>query len=76
MRGEINRRGPNGRGETLLLLMTAISVGAITLVIVPLLALTANQLARVKKAVQTSMVVTANHLDDCSSKENSREDHP
>ena len=40
-----------GRGKSIVLYMTAFTVTGITLIIVPLLALTANQMARIKKVV-------------------------
>ena len=46
--------------------MTALPVGGITLLIIPLLSLTANQLERIKKAVQEYGNVLAYHLDDCA----------
>ena len=46
--------------------MTATSVGGITLVIVPLLALTANKLAQLNKAIQKFGAVGAYHMDDSS----------
>ncbi len=47
-----------------MLYMTAVSVAGITLVIIPLLSLTANQLERIKNAVQKWGTVYAIHLDD------------
>ena len=55
---------PNRRGESLTLYLTAVSVGGITLVIIPLLSLTANQLERIKTAMQEHGAVVATHLDD------------
>ena len=55
---------PNRRGESLTLYLTAVSVGGITLVIIPLLSLTANQLERIKTAMQEHGPVVATHLDD------------
>jgi superfamily II DNA helicase RecQ len=55
-----------GGGGTLILHMTAISVGGIALVIIPLLSLTANQLDHIKHAVQRYGAVYAYHLDECS----------
>mmetsp|Transcript_19356 Transcript_19356/g.35028 ORF Transcript_19356/g.35028 Transcript_19356/m.35028 type:complete len:363 (+) Transcript_19356:263-1351(+) len=46
--------------------MTAISVGGIALVIIPLLSLTANQLERIKHAVQQYNAIYAYHLDKFS----------
>ena len=46
--------------------MTAICVAGITLVIVPLLALTANQLARIRKTVQKYGTIDAHHIDEAS----------
>ena len=48
------------------LAMTAILVGGVTIVIVPLLALTANQLTRLNAAVQRYGAVSAVHLDETS----------
>jgi superfamily II DNA helicase RecQ len=56
-----------GGGKSLILCMTAITIAGITLVIVPLLALTANQLARIRKAIQKYGVVSCYHMDDTSS---------
>ena len=50
----------------MILHMTAISVGGVALVIIPLLSLTANQLERIKNAVQRYGAVYAFHLDECS----------
>ena len=58
-----------GGGKSLILAMTAICVGGITLVLVPLLALTANQLARLNKAIQKYGVVSADHMDEISGKD-------
>lgn len=49
--------------------MTAICVAGITLVIIPLLALTANQLSRLQRAVQDYGAVSTYHLDDTSKKD-------
>ena len=49
--------------------MTAICVAGITLVIIPLLALTANQLSHLQRAVQDYVAVSAYHLDDTSKKD-------
>mmetsp|Transcript_10799 Transcript_10799/g.18926 ORF Transcript_10799/g.18926 Transcript_10799/m.18926 type:complete len:202 (-) Transcript_10799:178-783(-) len=46
--------------------MTAISVGGIAIIIVPLLSLTANQLERIRMAVQDYGVITAYNMDDAS----------
>ena len=46
--------------------LTAVSVGGITLVIIPLLSLTANQLERIKMALQKDGLIVAVHLDDAS----------
>ena len=53
-----------GGGKSLTLYLTAVSVGGITLVIIPLLSLTANQLERIKTAMQEHGAVVATHLDD------------
>ena len=58
-----------GGGKSLILYMTAISVGGITLVIVPLLSLTANQLERIRQAVQKYGMVSAFNVDDISKSE-------
>ena len=44
--------------------MTSIYVGRIRVFIFPLLALTANQMARLRKAVQKCGAVSVVHLDD------------
>ena len=46
--------------------MTAICVGGITLVVIPLLALTANQLSRLRQAVQRYRSFRAVHLEEMS----------
>ena len=53
-------------GKSLVLAMTAIAVGGITVIIFPLLALTANQLTRVNAAVQRYVTVAAVHIDKTS----------
>ena len=53
-----------GGGKSLVMLVSAITVGGITLVIVPLLALTANQLSRIRCAVQKYGAVDAQHADE------------
>ena len=55
-----------GGGKSLTMYLTAISVGGITLVIIPLLSLTANQMERIKKAMQQDGAVVAVHLDDAA----------
>ena len=40
--------------------------GGVTLVIIPLLSLTANQMERIKKAPQKDGIVAAIHLDDAA----------
>ena len=55
-----------GGGKTLTMYLTAVSVGGITLVIIPLLSLTANQLERIKRSMQKEGAVVAVHLDDAS----------
>ena len=40
-----------GEGKSLILLLAAVMVGGITLVIIPLLALTANQMTKLKEAI-------------------------
>src|SRR5210317_560660 len=53
-----------GGGKSLTLYLTAVSVGGITLVIIPLLSLTANQLERLKQALQNDGNIICVHLDD------------
>ena len=53
-----------GSGKSLILQTVATCVGGITLVIVPLLSLTANQLSRLKLAGQDHGSVKAVHLDE------------
>ena len=53
-----------GGGKSLILHMTSIAVAGISLVIVPLLALTANQLERINQALQTCGATSAVHIDD------------
>ena len=52
-----------------MLTMTAIVVGGVTIVVVPLLALTADQPARLNAAVQRYGAVSAIHLDETSSED-------
>ena len=58
-----------GGGKSLILYMTAIAVGGITLVIVPLLSLTANQISRIEQAVQRYGTVASFNLDETDSSE-------
>ena len=51
-------------GGGLILYMTALVVGGITLVTILLLALTANQLSRLQRSVQAFGVVSVYHLDN------------
>ena len=51
-------------GKRLVLAPTSIYVGGITVVIFPLLALTANKMARLQKAAQKIGAVLVVHLDD------------
>ena len=53
-----------GGGKSLILSMTAICVAGVTLVVVPLLALTANRLARLNLADQRYAAITALHLGE------------
>ena len=55
-----------GGGKSLTLMMSAITVAGISLVIVPLLSLTANQMSRIKSAVQRYGAVDAHHVDELS----------
>ena len=55
-----------GGGKSLTLYLTAVSIGGISLVIIPLLSLTANQLERLKKALQRDGNVFCVHLDDAA----------
>ena len=55
-----------GGGKSLILQLTAVAVAGVTIVIVPLLSLTANQMARVSRASSKRMTVTAIHLDETS----------
>ena len=56
--------GSNGGGESLILHTVAVCVGGISLVLVPLLSLTADQLSRIKSAKQNHGSVRAVHLDE------------
>ena len=58
-----------GGGKSLVLAMTVIVVGRVTIVVVPLLAPPADQLARLNAAVQRYGAVSAIHLDKISSKD-------
>ena len=62
-------RTEGGGGKSLILQMTAISLGTITVVVIPLLALAANQMARIARVDCTRMAVTAIHLDEISNEE-------
>ena len=53
-----------GGGKSLMLYMTAAAVGGITLCIIPLLSLTANQLEQITTAVQRWGAFYAVHLED------------
>lgn len=53
-----------GGGKSLMLYLTAICVGGISLVIIPLLSLTANQMEKIRRAAQTHGAVYAFHLDE------------
>ena len=55
-----------GGGKTLVLLMTANAVAGITLIIVPLLALTANLLSRVKQVAKNHVHMVTHHMDELS----------
>ena len=55
-----------GGAKSLVLAMTAIVVGGVTIVIVPLLALMADQRTRLNAAVQQYGAVSAIHLDETS----------
>ena len=58
-----------GEVKSLILAMTAICIGGITLELVPLLTLTANQLAPLSKAIQKYGVVSPVHMDKISAKD-------
>jgi len=53
-------------GESLILQLTVTMIGGIILVIVPFLALTANQMSRIKEAVQSYRSIEAHYLDEVS----------
>ena len=55
-----------GGGKSLILQLTAVAVAGVTLVIVPLLSLTANQMARISRASSRRMSINAIHLDETS----------
>ena len=55
-----------GGGKSLILQLTAVAVARVTVVIVPLLSLTANQTASVSRASSKRMAITAIHLDETS----------
>ena len=55
-----------GGGKTLVLLMAANAVAGITLIIVPLLALTANLLSRVKQVAKNHVHMITHHMDELS----------
>ena len=55
-----------GGGKSLILQMTGISVAGVTLVIVPLLSLTANQMASIKRARTNDIDIHAFHLHKSS----------
>ncbi len=53
-----------GRGRSLTMQVTLALFAAIALVIVPFLALTADQVKKIKHAVQTHGLVEAQHIDE------------
>ena len=53
-----------GGGKSLILQLSAVMVGGIIYVIIPLLALTANQIAKLKQALQAEGRVQCHHLDE------------
>ena len=53
-----------GEGGSLILHTVAVCVGGVSLVLVPLLVMTANQLSRIKSASQRHGSVRAVHLDE------------
>ena len=55
-----------GGGESIMLYLSAVCVAGITVVIIPLLSLTANQLSRIRKAIQKYGIVIAYNLDAAS----------
>eukprot|EP00581_Thalassiosira_minuscula_P014810 CAMPEP_0183722188 /NCGR_PEP_ID=MMETSP0737-20130205/14224_1 /TAXON_ID=385413 /ORGANISM="Thalassiosira miniscula, Strain CCMP1093" /LENGTH=298 /DNA_ID=CAMNT_0025952309 /DNA_START=62 /DNA_END=955 /DNA_ORIENTATION=+ len=55
-----------GDGKSLMFYMTAVSVGGIAVIIVPLLSLKANQLERIRTAVPDYDVISAYSMDDTS----------
>jgi superfamily II DNA or RNA helicase len=65
-RGRLILVDRTGGGKSLVLFLTAASVGGITLVLVPLLALTASQLSKLNAAVQRYGTINCVHLDETS----------
>ena len=61
-----------GAGKLLVLFLTAVAVGGVTLVLVPLLSLTAAQLAKLHAAVQRFGTINAVHLDEHTQEELAR----
>ena len=57
-----------GAGKSLILQLSAVCVGGIIYVCIPLLALTANQIAKIKLALQTQGRVRCYHLDETNPK--------
>ena len=53
-----------GGGKSLILSLAAVMVGGITYVIIPLLALTANQMAKLKEALTDDGAIEVHHLDE------------
>lgn len=53
-----------GGGKSLILSLAAVMVGGITYVIIPLLALTANQMAKLKEALTDDGAIEVHHLEE------------
>ena len=62
--GKITAVDHTSGGKSIVLYMTAFIVAVIALIIVPLLALTANQMTRIKQVVYKYCSLHTHHLDD------------
>ena len=56
-----------GGGKSLILQLSAVIVAGIAFVLVPLISLTANNISKIKKAVQSYGSVHVHHMDETSS---------
>ena len=73
-RGKVLNIAPTGSGKSLTLRMVGTFTAGISIVFVPLLALTADQMAAIKKAVQKHASFEAHHMDEIPSSSNALEE--